>query len=445
MIFPYRGLVIFLISVIILIGSIVYALEQVSQLKKGLVLVNQTNTVVNELDLLVLNISESESYWLGYLLTHNDEFIQKYNMSVRYINAEVVTLFNILPRNPKQRSKFKELTTLISEKIGIQNDAISLKGRGKLTSDEMLMKFNLGRLYLDRIKYVKELIILEEEKLIQIRQKNTNENVKGTIYGILFSFIGTFIVGLFLFVFILKYIRAEKKLKLNLEELNDNKNKFFSIISHDLRGPVNNVASLTDLLKTNISSEEKGKLVNMIQVSIGKVKDLLVNLLKWTSIQMNNVQLVPQVLHPKELADQNIQLLSDMAATKDILIHNEITQEVTLWADHEMTSTVLRNLISNAIKFTRTGGLITISSRLVDSMTEISVKDSGVGMSKEQIQNLFRSDIKTSTRGTANESGSGLGLKICKEFIERNHGKLIIESEINKGSVFKFILRTKGN
>jgi signal transduction histidine kinase len=120
-----------------------------------------------------------------------------------------------------------------------------------------------------------------------------------------------------------------------------------------------------------------------------------------------------------------------------------LTGDVTLWGDYEMISTVLRNLISNSIKFTKNGGSITISSNYLGNKTEICVKDTGVGMTKPQIHDLFRSDIKTSTRGTSNESGSGIGLKICKDFIERNNGKFMIESEVNKGSTFKFILDTK--
>lgn len=420
-----------------------YALEQVRELKKGLKWTNQTNEVVNDLDLLVLNASESESFWLGYLLTEDNQFIQKYNGTVKYINSELQLLFKTVPYNDKQSVRIKEISLLITEKINIQNTVLDLKLRGKLTTHEMLAKFNLGRLYLDRIKYVKDEIISEEEKLIIQRQINTNENIRGTVYGILFCFMATFIVGAFLFWYIFKYMKAENKLKSNLEELNDNKNKFFSIISHDLRGPVSNVLSLTDLLQSEVSLEEKNKLIDMTQVSIRKVNDLLNNLLKWTSIQMNNIQLVPQLLHLKELVDQNILLLSDLAGKKNISIRSELTQDVTAWGDKEMTDTVLRNLISNSIKFTQMGGLITIRYAFKDNMTEISVNDTGVGMTLQQIQNLFRSDIKTTTQGTQNESGSGLGLKICKEFIERNHGKFIIESEINKGSSFKFILPSK--
>jgi CHASE3 domain sensor protein len=146
MIFPYKGLVIFVVSVIILIGSIVYALEQVSELKKGLKWTNKTNEIVNDLDLLVLNTSESESFWLGYLLTEDNQFIQKYNGTVKYVNSELVTIIHALPDNRKQSRRFKEISILITEKIGIQNAALELKIKGKLTTTEMQTKFNLVRL-----------------------------------------------------------------------------------------------------------------------------------------------------------------------------------------------------------------------------------------------------------------------------------------------------------
>ncbi|HXA02974.1 MAG TPA: ATP-binding protein, partial [Cytophagaceae bacterium] len=438
----------FLISTLLLVGSIVYALIQTQQLKNCLNWVNQTYQMTIDLESLVLNISESESLELRYLLTENDIFLSDYNKATTLVDENLnkikTQLFdNPLLDNPSQNKNINQLILLTTGKVDYQNETINLKRTKKLSDQLLVSRYNAGRLYLERIKFIKGLIESDLQLLLNQRQKATNNKVRDTLYGILLCFIATFIVGISLFRFIRRYIKAEQKLKSDLEDLNKNKNRFFSIISHDLRGPVNNILTLSDLIQKETSEEEKNKLNVMIDVSIKKVNGLLTNLLKWASIQMNTIEIIPQLLSATTLVDENFVILSEMARNKKIDLINEVKPDKTIWADREMTNTVLRNLISNAIKFTKTGGQITIFAAEREHTTEIFVKDNGIGISKEVMNNLFKKDIKKSTIGTANEVGSGLGLLICKEFVEKNGGSISVESEINKGTIFKISLPAK--
>jgi signal transduction histidine kinase len=438
--FQYRQLVPFLMSVLVLVGSIFYALFQTQQLKNSLRWANQTYQVIIDLESLVLNISESESLCLGYLLTENETYLNNYDQTVVLVNEDLNRIRTLFLDNPSQHKNLNQLILLTTGKIDLQIESITLKKENKLSTQELVSKFNIGRLYLERIKFIKGLIESEEQLLLNKRQKLINENLRNTLYGILISFTAAFIAGIFIVRFILSYIKAEKKFKSDLLNLNENKNRFFSIISHDLRGPVNNILIMSDLIIKETSEEEKNKLNSMVDISIKKLNDLLINLLKWASIQMNTIEITPQLLFPIKLVDENFIIFAEIAGNKNITLINKLKPDTTISADHEMISTVLRNLISNAIKFTNRGGQITISAEDKNNRTEISVKDNGIGMSKEDMNRLFRKDIKKSTIGTADEAGLGFGLQISKEFIEKNGGEISVESEINSGTVFKFSL-----
>jgi signal transduction histidine kinase/tetratricopeptide (TPR) repeat protein len=221
-----------------------------------------------------------------------------------------------------------------------------------------------------------------------------------------------------------------------LEELNKVKDKFFSIISHDLRSPINSLAGLLDLMEKNeIKADELPSLTVEMRKQFNHTKNLINNLLDWTLLQMNKVSIKKEKIALKTLIDGNIKLLSSMSSKKTIF-SNEVNESLTAFADQNMINLVFRNLILNGIKFTESNGTIKISAIQDDKQITVSVKDNGVGIAPE-IQNvLFDKTTGYSTRGTANEKGTGLGLILCKEFVERNGGKIWLESELGKGSTF---------
>lgn len=228
---------------------------------------------------------------------------------------------------------------------------------------------------------------------------------------------------------------AEEKLR----ELNAQKDKFFSIIAHDLKSPFNSIMGFSELLMEQIKEKDyKGvdEYAKMIVESSKQALDLLMNLLEWSRAQTGRMQFSPENFDLVHLVDENILLFDLIAAQKAITINKALPHELIIFADKQMIRTVLRNLISNAIKFTRQRGEINISAEKTAKEVLISVSDNGIGIAPERIEKLFRIDENNSTYGTNDEGGTGLGLILCKEFVENHGGRIWVESEQEKGSTF---------
>lgn len=228
-----------------------------------------------------------------------------------------------------------------------------------------------------------------------------------------------------------------------LQELNATKDKFFSIISHDLKGPLNSLTAFSSLLirhTDSLSKEEIQMLATDFDKSLKNLLSLLENLLEWSRSQTGRLEVRPEPLHLKPLIQANVELLQQMADNKGILIQTEVPATLWAYAGRNQMNTVLRNLISNALKFTKPGGRISILARELEGALEIAVNDTGIGISKEVEQKLFRIEHKHSSPGTAHEKGTGLGLLLCKEFIEQSGGRLRLKSQEGQGSSFIFTL-----
>jgi signal transduction histidine kinase len=229
----------------------------------------------------------------------------------------------------------------------------------------------------------------------------------------------------------------------NLKQLNNTKDKFFSIIAHDLKNPFNSIKGFTELLIENNNSyddEKKLKFLKIIKGSTSNAFSLLNNLLIWANSQSGNLKFDPKKIELVKLVSDVVSLVEIQAINKEISIHNNVHYNLNVIADENMLNTILRNLISNAIKFSNPKGNIHIISKFDEDFVEITVKDDGIGMLKETVDNLFNIEFKSSQIGTANEQGSGLGLILCKDFVERHSGEIWVESTINKGSEFKFTI-----
>jgi signal transduction histidine kinase len=223
-----------------------------------------------------------------------------------------------------------------------------------------------------------------------------------------------------------------------LERLNQVKDKFFSIISHDLRSPINALSGLLDLLdKGAVKPEELSKHIHELKSRFNHTRTLLNNLLDWTLLQMDKLSLQPARIDLQKIVDENIQLLASVP-NKQITLHNEVPPGTIGFADSNTVNLVIRNLMTNAIKFTNDGGKVSIRAEDQDSEWLISVRDNGVGMNDEVLKILFDKTAPYTTRGTANEKGTGLGLILCKEFVEKNGGRIFVESQEGKGSKFSF-------
>ncbi|MFC2096436.1 tetratricopeptide repeat protein [Bacteroidota bacterium] len=231
-----------------------------------------------------------------------------------------------------------------------------------------------------------------------------------------------------------------------LHELNATKDKFFSVIAHDLRNPFSSIIGFIDLLIDGYDEYDSIKIketLQVLQTTSNNAYKLLQNLLDWSRSQIGGIKFEPKSIDINKIAEENFELYHEIAKSKNIRLISEIENDTYVFADLEMINTVFRNLISNAIKFTSSGGSVNIRSLNKNESLEISVMDTGVGIDQENLQKLFRIDSKYSTEGTAHEKGTGLGLILCKEFINRNKGEISVESELGKGTKFVFTLPTK--
>lgn len=233
-----------------------------------------------------------------------------------------------------------------------------------------------------------------------------------------------------------------KKREQELQSLNETKNKFFSIIAHDLRAPIASLNSLIDLLKDNqISPKDFMQFAPRLSEQVRSISFTLNNLLMWGQAQMKGAISNPVESKLGAIAKDSSLLLKGLAHKKDITINNKIPDKAKVFVDEDQINMVFRNLINNAIKFTPTNGIIEILATENEDFWQVEVKDSGVGISQEEIDTILSNKIQfNSTYGTDNEKGTGLGLNLCKEMIKKNKGKLWIESTVNKGTSFFFTL-----
>jgi PAS domain S-box-containing protein len=227
------------------------------------------------------------------------------------------------------------------------------------------------------------------------------------------------------------------------KELNAEKDKFFSIIAHDLKSPFAGIMGYTALLLDefdSLSKEEMRDFVSSLDKLSRNTFKLIENLLEWARLQTGKMKYNPTKIQLYESTLYAVSLVSANAERKEIRIINEIKDDPFVKADERMLNSVLENLLSNAIKFTPRGGSITISSSAVNIFYEVSIADTGVGMSPEVIEKIFRIDTNHTTLGTEQEKGTGLGVVLCKEMMERQGGALKVESKLGMGTKFSFIL-----
>ncbi len=224
---------------------------------------------------------------------------------------------------------------------------------------------------------------------------------------------------------------------------NDNKDKLLSIIAHDLRNPFSVLITFSKLMMDSYEEFSKEDMLTYMKSFYETSKQgysLLDNLLKWSKSQTGKMEITPERFEIYDLVEETVTLLNSQALNKHIKLENKVQAKILAFADINMVLTILRNLITNAIKFTNEGGNVQITAEQNKTHCTIKIIDNGVGIDDSDIEKLFRIDIKHSTSGTLGEQGTGLGIILCKEFVEKNNGELHIESKPNVGSTFSFTL-----
>ena len=294
---------------------------------------------------------------------------------------------------------------------------------------------NIGLLYLLENSQYSDIIIKYPDELTRKID---------IAFSLIFSLTMLF---LFVHIIITKYNKENtlvKTQKKELEKLNDTKDKFFSIIAHDLRGPFIGISELTSLMANesmDLSKEDLVQLSKKLSNTSTKVYVLLENLLNWARLNQGLIKHEPHSISLRMFVTISIEAMMPIAANKSITIKNNIENSINVFADDFMIQTIIRNLVSNAIKFTAKGGMIIINAKKQDdNMVAMSIIDNGVGMSKEIVDNIFNLTEQIRRVGTDNEPSSGLGMPLCNEFVNTHGGEITIESIEGEGSTFVFTI-----
>lgn len=301
-------------------------------------------------------------------------------------------------------------------------------------STEMLIK-NQTKLRMggSQSTYEIEFIRPDGEKRVMLITATPTFNANGVFESSL---------GVFMDITDRKNIENElKKNEAELKALNTTKDKLFSIIAHDLRGPIGTSADLLEVMiesYESYTSEEQLKMLEILKNSAKSTYNLLETLLNWTIVQTGSLVFKPELFNLTKCIEEIVNNLVPTALSKNITLLYEPEDEIYSYADQNMIQTIFRNLIGNAIKYTFRGGTIEVKATNLSNSTEIIISDSGMGMDEETRKNLFLPNKQISKYGTENEKGTGLGLILCKEFIEKHGGKINVESQLGKGSRFIF-------
>jgi signal transduction histidine kinase len=226
-------------------------------------------------------------------------------------------------------------------------------------------------------------------------------------------------------------------------ELNATKDKFFSIISHDLKNPFSSLLSISELMVASFDSTDKEDHkagFKKINQSIKHLLDLLENLLTWSRSQRGKIKYDPVKFNLSALIQENINLHKLLAEKKGIMLHSSDKDEVYVYGDRDMINSVIRNLMTNAVKFTDRDKKVEVQLEAKECEIEVSIVDEGIGIPEEHMGKLFRIDEKFKSTGTAGEKGTGLGLIICREFVEKNGGEITVQSKPGQGTTFSFTI-----
>jgi PAS domain S-box-containing protein len=383
--------------------------------EKGLFEFNLNSIFITDIDGNILNCNlESEN-----LLNIKKELIINHNITeFLYCKNDV---FNDILLKIKQNSFIRKFSTSFKN---TENDEIPVLINATISEDIDSKEINL-------------ILIIEDIS----EQKRNEEELKDTIESLKISREIAENYSNDVLMLIQQLEQSQQELK----ELNASKDKFFAIIAHDLKGPLSGINQLMEIVIAdieNFSMEDMKEYFTIIHESITSTYKLLENLLHWARLQRGNMPFEPDTIDLNQLANSTIELLNPVAQQKNISLKTDIHGDISFFADYNMIYTVIRNLFSNSIKFTQVDGEITFYAHILDDDRILAgVMDNGIGMTQEDKDKLFKIGVHHTTLGTNKEKGTGLGLVLCKELIEKNGGNIWVESELGKGSTFNFTLK----
>ncbi len=404
----------------------------------------------------IKNVPEQKIYTLHNIATLYYD-LKDYKTSVKYaeealtiakkldITLHNVELYKVLTENYEQLHDYK--AALENQKFyKIYNDSLfNIQNTAKIAEIQSKYDFDAAE---------KENMLLKKDNKIQALTIAKQQNQQLLLLILLF---------LILLTIALVYTKMKKDRKMNvllsakneeinlksqeLEKANMAKDKFFTILAHDLRNPFNSILGSLEILHTEydaLSDNERRQFIELITNSAVSTNKLLTNLLEWSMVQRGTISFDKKDNNLSALIRESVNLHQNLALNKNIEIKNNVSKKVMAFFDKKSISVTINNLINNAIKFTPPKGKVTISAERNDGHVSVSVRDTGVGISPSKLKSLLKIEGAKSTPGTDSEPGTGLGLILCKEFIEKNNGEIKISSEEGKGSNFEILLPVKG-
>lgn len=371
------------------------------------------------------------------------EVIERALAKATALNARVLeqSCYTHLSELWEQKGDYKKSLAYYKQYKVLQDSLYSMETQQKLFRDQLRFETQT------KDAQIQELTQQEEFQKLEIRKQEFIRNILVVMMALtvilLFTVYRSGQRRRRINMLLLEHQEEMEKRRAELEQLNQVKDKFFSIISHDLRSPINALAGLLDLLeKDAIKPDEFPMAMRELRIRFNHTRTLLNNLLDWTLLQMDKLSLNPAKIDLHKLVDENLDMLRAMQG-KSISMINNLPERAIGFADSNTINLVIRNLITNATKFTNDGGEIMVTAEAQRDYWVIAVHDNGIGIAPEHQTKLFDKVNPYSTRGTANEKGTGLGLILCKEFVEKNGGKIWVESEEGKGSTFSFTVPRK--
>jgi K+-sensing histidine kinase KdpD len=403
---------------------------------------DRISNTINCMDQISNNLIFSEAHVNNFILTSEASSIEHYHNTKIPLDTNLQYLEQIFQQDSLQIAKFELFKSLINKKLFDLESSIELKKQDGILSASEYLQLKKNEQYMKKIREIQNELINEQKVLLSKNQTKYQFSQKSKGYIIASASIISILISFIAIGTIATDLNKKREREKHLETINENKDKFFTLISHDLKGPAHNLIGISEILlhDKSISEEETHTFLFHLNETAKKNYMLLENLLEWSRVQMGSIALNPEIFELRELCNEVLFQAEEKAHEKNIEIENNIPENIKILADFNSIKTVLRNLVINAIKFTPINGKIILAASIYKNEATISIKDNGIGMSADIKKNLFNPGKVVSRYGTEGETGTGIGLLLCKEFINKNQGEIWTESEENKGTIFYFTL-----
>lgn len=428
------------ITILTFVANIYFSYNISLKLEQSVARVEKTMVAMLNLQKLTNDITVAEAGLRTYYINPNKKYLQNYRIAIRHIKENQDFLIRSESDgsiNPEHVVLFR---TLMNERLNIfyETEAFLRSGEWKTNDLRAVHLFSIGGAKTADLKEVIETIEQDEKNNKEVNSKYIERSIKlnkNINYVAIFI---ALVISIFATISITQDFYRQKLIEKFLTNLNDDKNKFFSILSHDLRTPLTGINASIYLLENHyhqLDDQEKIDLIHKLGESSKKYQKLLDDTLTWSRLQMNKMVFHPVKFNLYEEIEELTGVYGENFRDKNIEVFNELPKETPIYADRNMLQTVVRNIFSNAIKFTKPGGKIYFKAQQNNKYLSLSIIDEGVGIHKELLEKLFQNNSIT-TLGTANEAGTGLGLNICREFLNRTGGRLHVKSQVGSGSTF---------